>query len=381
MKSKTFLIPTLCWVLFVVAVVIGLGADEGKHNSLARTLIQWDGQHYFSIAHNGYEVFPCPENPSYICGNAGWFPLYPLAAAMAGKLLVPLGLEMRWVMIITSLICFWLALLVLYRLVKMKYGQRVALWSILSLLLFPTSFYYATAFPYSLYLLLVTVVFSLLEEKRYLLVAIPAGLLAITYPSGIIIALPLGRMMLREWFDNRHFPAESSDRLVSQGKWTARWPALGVATITVGLALVAYFLYNWWQFDNFWLYFDFQAKPYYSHEPIFPLVSVVQSLIDLPLNNPVFIMLVFVIATTTVFYRRIIPVSWQLYMFGVLLFTPAAGTTDCYYRHIIVVFPLFVMIALAIETRRKWLLPLYGVTGLSLTWFVFLKAYKLGELM
>ena len=307
--------------------------------------------------------------------------MYPLVAAIAGTLLVPLGLEMRWVMIVTSLICFWLALLVLYRLVLMKYGQRVALLSILSLILFPTSFYYATAFPYSLYLLLVAIVFLLLEEKRYLLAAVPAGLLAITYPSGVIIALPLFRMMLREWFDGRRLPTESRNILTSQVRWTSRWPALGVATTAVGLALVTYCIYYWWQFDNFWLYFDFQAKPYYSHEPAFPLIAIARSLFNLPAGNPVFVMLLFVIATTTVFYRRIIPISWQLYMFGVLLFTPAAGTTVCYYRHIIIVFPLFVMIALTIETRRKWLLPLYAVTSLSFAWFVFIKAYKLGLLM
>ena len=365
LKSKSFLIPTISWSLFVLIVVVAFTVGETKYNSLARTLIQWDGQHYFTIAYDGYERFPCPGRPSLVCGNVGWFPLYPISAAMVGKLLSPLRIEMRWVMIITSLIFFWLALLALFRLVAMKFGELIALLTIVALLLFPTSFYYATAFPYSLYLLLVVVTFLLLETRQYLWSAVPSGLLAVTYPSGIVIVLPLLWTLVVGWktFDTKQ-------RL-----------ALTTACSCVGLALVAYCAYYWWQFDDFWLYFRFQAKPYYHHEAAFPVVTIVRFLIYLPTSNPVYVMFLFIIATITVFYRRVVPVSWQLLMFGVLLFTPTAGTMVCYYRHIVVAFPLFVMIALAIQTRRKWLLLVYGITSLTLAWFVFLKAYKLGMLM
>ncbi len=69
-------------------------------------------------------------------------------------------------------------------------------------------------------------------------------------------------------------------------------------------------------------------------------------------------------------------------MSGLLLFTTSAGTTNCYYRHIVVVFPLFAMVALAVSgRRRKWLLPLYLIICLVLIFLVYLPAYKAGTLM
>lgn len=365
LKSKSFLVPSACWVVYIFIVLTVLSVGDVKYTSLSRMLIQWDGQHYFSIARDGYEMFPCLEDSSLICGTVGWFPLYPIVAATTGKLLSSFGIEERWTMIITSLLSFWLALLALFRLVETKFGLRVASLSIVALLLFPTSFYFATAFPYSIYLFLATLVFLTLEKKQYLLSAIPAGLLAVTYPSGIVIVLPLLWTLVANWH-----------KLNMQKRLS-----IGTAIAAVGLTLVLFCTYYWWQFDDFFLYFHFQAKPYYRHDIAIPFVTIVKSLTALPYNNPVFIMGIFTVITTITFYQHKVPVSWQLFMFGVLLFTPTAGTMVCYYRHIIVAFPLLVMVALSVRSRRKWLLPLYAVTSIVLSWLVFLRAYKLGELM
>src|SRR4051812_20052786 len=46
------------------------------------TWIKWDSGHYLSIANDGYRFISCGELPGYDpkqwCGNAGWFPGYPL---------------------------------------------------------------------------------------------------------------------------------------------------------------------------------------------------------------------------------------------------------------------------------------------------------------
>lgn len=366
LKSKSFLVPTALWILFLCVVLVLLGSGDTRHDYLWRTLIQWDGQHYLSIARDGYIMHPCPEEPSLICGNVGWFPLFPLVARGVGQLTRLVGMDMRWTILLTGFLCFWLALLVLYRLVEKRFGGRAATISIIALMLFPASFYYATAFPYALYLLLAVLTFRFLDTKEYLAAAVPAGLLAVTYPSGIVIGLPILWALVSDWSHR-----STRERI-----------SLAAAGAAIGIALLAYGLYYWIQFDNFMLYVQFQSKPYYAHEPAFPLVPVAKSLLNLPAAHPVFIMLVFAIATTALFYTRKVPVGWQLYLFGVLLFTPTFGTTTCYYRHIVVAFPLFVMIGLAADSpRRKWLLPVYAAAGLILMWTVYLKYYKLGMLM
>ncbi|MFF4496611.1 hypothetical protein [Streptomyces sp. NPDC001546] len=44
---------------------------------------RWDSEHYLSIARGGYELFRCrdryPDFPDVVCGNAAWFPGYPMA--------------------------------------------------------------------------------------------------------------------------------------------------------------------------------------------------------------------------------------------------------------------------------------------------------------
>ena len=72
----------------------------------------------------------------------------------------------------------------------------------------------------------------------------------------------------------------------------------------------------------------------------------------------------------------------QIFMFSILLFTPAAGGTDCYYRHVLVAFPIFIMIGTALNSSwRKFILPVYAIICLYLTFQIYLPLYKMGELM
>ena len=362
LKSKSFLLPTLLWLLFLLSFLILMQTSHTKFDSLLRTLIQWDGRHYLSIARDGYEVYPCGWDPTYICGNAGWFPMYPLTASLLSRV----GLEHRYALLAVSWLSLWLALLVLYRLVERRFGDRVALVSLICLLLFPGSFYYLTAFPYALYLLLAVMALYLLDTGQYRWLALPCAVLAVTYPSGVVVAMPVLWVLL-----TRFRQLSRADKI-----------SLAAAPIAMGLALLTYCLYYYWRFDNFFLYFTIQSQSYYAHEPTFPLWTIARSLIDLPWNSPVALILLLVVATAGLFYTKKLPGPWQVYMFSLLLFTPTAGTTDCYYRHIVVAFPLFVMVALTdTGSRRKWLLPVYVVVCLVLIFSVYLPAYKAGVLM
>ena len=70
LKSKSFLIPTAVLIGLVTLVLTAVSVGERKPYTVARMLIQWDGQHYLSIAREGYQKFPCPDNPSLICGES-----------------------------------------------------------------------------------------------------------------------------------------------------------------------------------------------------------------------------------------------------------------------------------------------------------------------
>jgi len=361
LKRKSFLLPLALFVLFTVSVCVLLSTGAVKHDSLVRTLTQWDGQHYLSIARDGYVKFPCQSNPQEICGNTGWFPLYP----MLGWLLSQVGIPVGYAMIVVSWLALLAALLLLYRLLKRKFDRRTAITSLVALLLFPSSFYYLTVFPYSLSLLLAVITFDLMERHKYTFLWLPVALLTVAYPSGVVIGLPIAWILFRDWRT-----LDSKDRL-----------ALCASLAAIGLALVAYFAYYWIVFDDFWLYVHFQAKSYYSHKPTVPLIPIVNSLITLPYYHPVFISLVFGLVGAMLFITRRIGAPWLIYLFAILLFTPTMGTTDCYYRHITMAFPFSVMVGLAMQTRRRVLAIAWLLLSAFLAVAFYLRWYKIGVLM
>ncbi len=365
LKSKSFGIPSLIWAIYAIAIIILFSIGNSKYLTIPQALTQWDGQHYNTIAYSGYEAFPCPENNSLICGNVGWFPFYPMVGRIVGTVLSFFGAGFRWALPVTSLLSLWGALLLLFSMVEKRYDLRTAIYSITAMLLFPSSFYFATAFPYSLFLLLSLLVFYFLERKYYLLSSIPAGLLSITYPSGIVIALPILWVLLSE-----------RKNLTNKNRLS-----LLISFMSTGFSLLMYSLYNSWRFGDFFLYLHFQQKPYYAHDAAFPMVTIFKSLATFQFGHPVYIMLVFIILAVILFYNKKTLVSWQIFMFGILLFTPTAGTTDCYYRHIVAAFPLFVMIGNSLNSWRRYLLPIYAIASIVLMWFVYLNNFKLGLLM
>ena len=361
-KSKSFLIPSGLWLVFVIVHLIGFQTGYHKYDSVARTMIQWDGQLYLSIARDGYERFPCPDNSNNICGTGGWFPMYPVIGAVAA-LLIP---DHRYALIVVSWLMLWLGLLMLYRLAARVFNERVAIFALVALLLFPGSFYLLTGFPYATLLVFSLLVLSLLEAGRLRWLWLPTALATLTYPSGAVIGLPLLVYLVMHWKQ-----LSQRDRAY-----------VIAALVSIPTAIFVYFGYYWYRFDDFWLYVRIQSQSYYAHEPSFPLLVIYRGLTELPFGSPVVASLLAAIIATAAFYSRRLPGVWQWLMFAILLFTPTMGTTDCYYRHIVVVWPLAVMIALAGDSpRRWWLLPLWAAAAIYVNWWLLLPAYKAGALM
>lgn len=360
-RQKSFLIPFGAWVIFC-SVMVALMCVSGSYSSLMRTLTQWDGQHYLSIARDGYEMFPCPGMPGYICGNIGWFPFYPVVSAIVSLF----GVDTRISVLAVSWTALLLALILMHRLVSRRLGTTAALWSMVALLLSPASFYLLTAFPYSILLLLSLLAFDMMESGAFRLLWLPVGMAAVTYPSGIVLTLPVVFILITSW---RSLTSHAKGHLV-----TAIGSAAG--------AIAIYFLYYWWEFGDFWLYVKFQGQSYYAHEPTFPLITIFRSFSELPLSDPRLIALTFALGASAIFFSRKLPVTWHIWLWGILLFTPTMGTTDCYYRHVVIVFPLAALVGLAASDGKRRILAFGAIAlGAVLMWKVYLSAYVAGRLM
>lgn len=142
---------------------LGGGLKNYQSNPYLYAWANFDGQHYLSIAKNGYGN-----------GEQSFFPLYPLLIKYLGNNI--------YVGLLISNAAFILTLFGLYKLTKSKLV-------IILLLLFPTSFYFASVYTESLFLCFVVWGFYFFNKKKYFNGIVLGSLSSLTRVIGII---PLG---------------------------------------------------------------------------------------------------------------------------------------------------------------------------------------------
>lgn len=131
----------------------------------------FDGEHYLSIAKDGYHL-----------AEQAFFPLYPLLIRLMGG-----GV---WIGLLISNASFFLALVGLFKLLRIDYPQKVTKLAIILLLIFPTSFYFGAVYTESLFLCFIIWSFYFYRKNNILLASILGMFASGTRVIGIIL-LPI----------------------------------------------------------------------------------------------------------------------------------------------------------------------------------------------
>jgi Mannosyltransferase (PIG-V) len=211
----------------------------------------WDGEHYVALAADGYLQPPANASPAF-------FPLYPLlirgfAALFGGPLSQP-ALS-AWGPLV-SLLALPFALYFVYRVAEDGWGERAARVAVLTLALFPTSFFFNAAYTESLFLALSAGSLWALRVRRDLLLAcLLAGLATATRNVGVFLLVPLAY----EWLRNAR---------------EYRWRGVYLALAPSGLALYAAYL--WWRFGDPLLFYTQQSR--WGREATGPLDTLLGAL-------------------------------------------------------------------------------------------------------
>ena len=148
-----------------------------KQNWL-NVFLRWDAMHYTKIAALGYGV--------YSPGNYAFFPLYP---AMISLLTTVTGIPYAYSGLVISRLCFLGAVLLLYKFAEEEFGEKIALRSVICLMVFPGSFFFLSAYTESVSLLFVICVFFFCRRKNWLFASVFAMLFASLRQVGILIGL------------------------------------------------------------------------------------------------------------------------------------------------------------------------------------------------
>lgn len=131
----------------------------------------FDGIHYLNIATQGYTT------------DARFMPLYPLVIKLFSYL-IPSPFIVGFILLN---IFFLASLFVLKKLLAFDYDKKRITWTIIFLLLFPTSFFFGAVYSESLFFLLTLLSFYFARKKQWLLAGIFGALASATRIVGIIL--------------------------------------------------------------------------------------------------------------------------------------------------------------------------------------------------
>ncbi|OGK30460.1 hypothetical protein A3F29_00455 [Candidatus Roizmanbacteria bacterium RIFCSPHIGHO2_12_FULL_33_9] len=319
----------------------------------------FDGVHYLSIAENGYGIY-----------QQAFFPFFPLMLKFLSFIF--LGNYIIAGLVIAHL-SFFIALYFFYKLIKLDYSEKIASWSVLFLIFFPTSFFFASIYTESLLLIFVILSFYLARKKNFILAGVIAGFASATKLVGIFL---LPALILEFYLQNK-------DRIYLKSY------ILNLISIIVlsSSGLVAYIFYLWKVYGDpllfvhslsafgvgrsggeliflpqvIFRYFKiFSTVPFFTHDvPI--------ALLEFSLFFIFLFILVFNIKKIRLFYL----------IFGILaIMTPTlSGTLSSMPRYLLVVFPVFIILGCLKNNFLKFSLLIVSLVLLVILTSYFLRGY------
>jgi hypothetical protein len=197
--------------------------------ALPSWLSKWasfDGVHYLTIMQRGYLGTGLIQ---------AFFPVFPFtvlllagSASIAG--LITTGLLLN---LLLAIYLAWIA----QRLLRLDVGSVAARWGVLALFLFPTSFFLAALYSETLYLALSLTALFLIRKRRWWWAAGLILVASATRITGVFLVLAL----LVEWAGSLGWHASKLKRQL---------PKMLVIASVASLGLVSYMAYLWWQFSD-----------------------------------------------------------------------------------------------------------------------------------
>ncbi len=322
------------------------------NNVVIGPLANFDGIHYLSIALNGYTT------------DARFFPLYPLLVRLITNLVGGKSIEVFFIIsILVSNLLFFLSLVFFYKLVKLDYSQKVARLSVIFLLLFPTSFFYGAVYSESLFFLLAVLSFYFAKQEKWFLAILFATALALTRIVGLLIIPAL----IYEYFrgqNQRHFFKLA-------------------IFLTPFISLVGYSVFNYQKWGD-WLYFIHNQGELANGRSTSGIIFFGQTIyryfkifLDANRSYEWWIALLelgsFVLGAGLIYliYKKSLIKSYLIYSILLFLLPISTGTFSGLPRYSVVIFPIFIALALVKSKtfRLTYVVISILLSGLLITLF------------
>lgn len=347
-EIKIILSLFLIWRLFLfAALLIGFifvplagknffGGGLEKYNSYFYILpwANFDGEHYMSIAMQGYKSL-----------EQAFFPLYPLLIYSGSYVLPNTFVTTAAVGLVVSNLALIGSLILLYKLVRLDYSSKVGWITLLIVLLFPTAFYFGAVYTESLFLFLSVGTFYFYRRQYWWIAALFGILACMTRVFGVLL-----------------LPALLIDVFIFKQPFKKWYPLMFIP-----LGLVFYMIYLYQTVGDPLAFYNLQSIiGEHRQKGIILFPQVVYRYLNILFQYQkidIFLatFLLEFISTLMFFFIPIIGLfkkmrlSYIFYSLVSLLLPTIQGSFSSGGRYVLVIFPVFIMMALMIEKWPKYI--------------------------
>jgi len=356
--SENFLSPRTGYAYTLLTYFLEKGS--GLSNFLLYPFGNFDGAYYLLIAAKGYTV------------NAGFFPLFPLLINVFTRLfgLDILPFDPRQYLTATALVnvIFLLSLILFYKLIRLDHKENIAIWSVIFLLIFPTSFFFASLYSESLFLLLSLLSFYFARKKKWFWAGIAGAFLSATR----IVGIAIWPALLYEYFKE------------NKNKLTIKI----VPLLITPLGLLSYMFYNFQKWGNPFYFIQAQGNfqnnrsvdliilPFQTLFRYFKIFFTVKpNLYEWWVAFFEFSFFILALYLLYIAWKQKVRFSYLLFGLLCLLIPSLTGTLSGIPRYVLIIFPIFIALAFVKNKLFKIVYCAISIVLLFLFFALFSKGY------
>lgn len=314
---------------------------EGKPGVLDAGIV-WDATWYLDIALNGYSSNPVKgKNGRLLQRNYNFFPLYPMLIHAVFRPLAGEENPSRVLYhggLLLSNLCALLGFYLLYCYCRERFGESVARNCIILGAFFPGNYVFSALYPEALFFLLFVAVFFLIQRGHWILAGVAGALLTATRLNGIMILLPAVLLFVRGRGSWKPIPTRSDVR-----------PLLGLTLMPLGL--LSFMAYLTSHVGSPFAFLD--AADAWGQVRAFHLPKL---LVHLMVGESYQVFLaVYTITSLFIIQSLLARRMYILYAASMAMVAPSliSGVKtvpfECFPRYVLVVFPVFIILALVLE--------------------------------
>ncbi|HEY7029965.1 MAG TPA: mannosyltransferase family protein [Thermomicrobiales bacterium] len=172
-------------------------ALHGLSDTIVGPMRLWDGLWYTMIAEQGYGKWVSATGlPTPWTAKAAFWPLFPWSMRIASDVL-GISPEVAGYLIVN--LCFFVALVLLYRLVALDFDERIARRTVWAIALFPTSLFFSAVYTESPFLMLSVGALLAARLRSWWIAGILGALAALTRSYGVFLVLPFALLFIQQY--------------------------------------------------------------------------------------------------------------------------------------------------------------------------------------